>query len=52
MNPRKGKICYILWITKDEENFMMQNFRIPTFVWRIINKAFKRGDFKKKWNYK
>ncbi len=50
VNPRKDKVCYNLWMTKQEEKFLVEclNAGLPSISWTIINKANKRGDFEKR----
>jgi len=49
MNPRKDKVCYVLWITKQEEKILLDSLgKIPSIAWTLINNANERGDFEKK----
>ena len=49
MNPRKDKVCYNLWMTKQEEKLLKENLMsLPSMVWMVLKKAYKRGDFEKR----
>jgi len=48
---RKDKVLYELWMTKDEERVLLEHIKsLPSLVWMVIKKAYKRGDFKKNGN--
>ena len=48
MVNRKDKVCYNLWLTKQEEKLLIEGLQtIPTIGWTIVKKAQKRGDFEK-----
>lgn len=48
VNKRKDKVCYNLWLNKQEEKLLMESMKsIPSLAWTIVKKAHKRGDFKK-----
>ena len=48
MNDREDKVCYNLWMTEEEERLLLQNMKsLPSLVWMILKKAYKRGDFEK-----
>ena len=45
---RKDKVCYKLYLTKDEGRVLLEHMKtLPSLVWMILRKADKRGDFKK-----
>ena len=46
VNKRKGKVCYNLWLTEQEEKLLLESIEtIPSLAWTIVRKANKRGDF-------
>ncbi|MHA1410552.1 MAG: hypothetical protein ACTSQY_09660 [Candidatus Odinarchaeia archaeon] len=50
-NPRRGKVLYGLWLTKEEEKGLLEILGNETYLRRLgelIHKINKRGDLKKK----
>jgi len=40
------KVCYNLFLTKQEEKLLLETIKsVPSVAWIIIKKAHKRGDF-------
>jgi len=48
-NPRKGKITYTLWLSKEEERILLENLKhgLPCAIGLKIQEKFKEGDFLK-----
>lgn len=48
-NLRKDKVVYALWLTKQEENMILELLDTRSdLIADIINQAHKRGDFHKR----
>lgn len=49
VNLRKDKVCYNLWLTKQEEKILLESMKsLPSIAWTIVRKANRRGDFEKR----